>query len=495
MNLYDVFRETVERQPDAAAVLGPAPADRMTYRQLDDAVRRAADALARAGARPGACVGLHVPSGRDYVVMNYAVWKCGGCVVPVPVELSESEKREICQEIALDFVVSRQESPGFAGPLQTGGQPTELGCGFVAAALQPVRERPAGFQEIHSAFIRFTSGTTGTSKGVVLSHETIRDRIDAANEVLGIGPGDRVLWLLSMSYHFAVSIVAYLSFGAAVVLPMNQLAPAAADALRRHRGTLIYGSPAHYAWLAALAPDGPFGDLRLAVSTTASLEEKAAQSFHRHFGVPVSQALGLIEIGLPCVNVGFAADRYESVGRVLPAYRLRLFDIGLGASIGEVAFAGKGLLDAYYEPWRTRAEIMPDGWFRTGDVGELDADGCLFLRGRSKDVINVMGMKVFPAEVESVLRGHPRVREACVFAQRHARLGEVPRAQVVADDVADGDLGEELLRLCRDRLADYKVPDAIEFVGELRRTASGKLLRRRDSNGPIAESTIAAHAR
>src|SRR5207302_243155 len=163
------------------------------------------------------------------------------------------------------------------------------------------------------------------AKGVVLSHETIYDRICAANEALRLGPGDRVVWLLSMAYHFTVSIVGYLTCGAAVVLPADHFAAATLGAARRHGATMIYASPAH---------------------------------------------------------------------------RLRLEDVGQGPGLGEILLAGKGFLDAYYEPWRPRGAVMPDGWFRTGDVGELDADGCLFLRGRVKDMINVLGQKFFPQEVE-----------------------------------------------------------------------------------------------
>src|SRR5207244_3273993 len=141
--------------------------------------------------------------------------------------------------------------------------------------------------------IRFTSGTTGSAKGVVLSHETIRDRIDAANEVLDIGPDDRVIWLLSMSYHFAVSIVAYLTFGAGVVLPGNHLAAGILDAAKRHRATLIYGSPVHYRLLAS-GDGGPIPGLRLAVSTTTSLDNNTAVRFRQRFGLPVTQALGII---------------------------------------------------------------------------------------------------------------------------------------------------------------------------------------------------------
>jgi long-chain acyl-CoA synthetase len=192
----------------------------------------------------------------------------------------------------------------------------------------------------------------------------------------------------------------------------------------------------------------------------------------------VTQALGIIEIGLPFINTDFAGDRSEAIGRLLPAYEMRLVDVGLGADVKEIYLKGRGFLDAYYRPWRTRAEIMPDGWFRTGDVAAVDAEGCVFLRGRTKDVINVMGMKFFPQEVEAVLISHPGVKDACVLPVADQRLGEVPIARVIPADPGSRLSESELQEYCKKQLADYKVPQRIEIVEELWRTASGKVIHR-----------------
>jgi long-chain acyl-CoA synthetase len=240
---------------------------------------------------------------------------------------------------------------------------------------------------------------------------------------------------------------------------------------------MIYGSPAHYGWLAASEQGSPLASLRLAISTTTALDVSTAAAFYRRYSLPLTQALGIIEIGLPFINVDFATDRSEAVGRLLPAYEMKLADAGLGKDVKEIYLKGKGLLDAYYRPWRTRSEILTDGWFRTGDVAMVDKDGCVFLRGRTKDVINVMGMKFFPQEVEAVLTAHPGVKDACVFPVADARLGEVPVARVIPAD-SEVRLSEtELLEHCKRQLADYKVPQRIEIVEELWRTASGKVIR------------------
>ncbi|HUG90087.1 MAG TPA: FAD-dependent oxidoreductase [Planctomycetaceae bacterium] len=477
-NLDELFRQTASRQPDSLAMLRASPSERLTYRQLSERIDHVASRLAGAGVQRGETVGLHCPSGLDYIVFNYAVWRCGGCAVPIPVELAVDEKREIGRRIALRHIITaRSGLPAL--DVATSARPVPLEGETVVVPAAHRRDHPPGFESVNAAFIRFTSGTTGTSKGVVLSHETIAARIAAANEVLALGPRDRVVWLLSMSYHFAVSIVAYLSYGAAIVLPRNNFAASVLAAIRDCEGTLVYGSPVHYTWMADSGERGPMSGVRLALSTTTSLNVETARQFHERFGLPLTQALGIIEIGLPAINVDFAADRPEAVGRVLPAYELRLEDAGLDSRLRHVLLRGPGFLDAYYDPWQPRDAIMPDGWFRTGDVGELDADGCLFLRGRAKDVIDVMGMKFFPQEVESVLLAHPRVEAACVVPRPHVRLGEAPHAKVVVKPDPGGSLtGEELRDFCQQRLAAFKVPEEFEFVEALEQTPSGKLLHR-----------------
>jgi long-chain acyl-CoA synthetase len=470
MNLYEVFAATAQRQLAHAAIVGPNDNDAITYAALDDAISLAAAALQEAGVRPGDAVGLHCPSGAAYIILTYAVWKCGGCVVPIPTELTDAEKQEICREISLSFLISDK--------LKAKTAATHCYPGFAVMPLAPACEHPAGFHAVNSAFIRFTSGTTGASKGVVLSHETIHERIQAANEVLHIGPDDRVLWLLSMSYHFAVSIVSYLSFGATIVLVPNHFAQAVVAAAKKHGATLIYGSPAHYRWMASYEQGSALPNLRLAVSTTIALDSATAAAFQQRYHLPLTQALGIIEIGLPFINMGFAGDRSEGIGRLLPAYQMRLVDVGLGPDAREIYLQGKGMLDAYYKPWRTRSEIIPDGWFHTGDVASVDADGCVFLRGRTKDVINVMGMKFFPQEVEAVLISHPGVKDACVSPVADARLGEVPVARVIPVESGERLSEADLQEFCKRQLANYKVPQRIEIVKELWRTPSGKVIHR-----------------
>jgi long-chain acyl-CoA synthetase len=477
LNLDTVFQQTARHQPGHAAIVGPRAADHCSYRELDLAITRTSNELRRAGLRQGDCVGLHCASGRDYIIYNYAIWRNGGSVTPIPIELRAPEKQEIARRISLDFVLSQARGLSDVAPILV-ASPTQVGGAGWAGRAQKFCDRPEPLAGMNAAFIRFTSGTTAASKGVVLSHETIYDRIHAANSAIGAGPDDRIVWVLSMSYHFAVSVVSYLSFGATIVLPANNFAPAILEAARQRCATMIYASPTHYQWLGDSGHSARIASLRLAISTTAPLDRATAASFQNRFGLPLTQALGIIEVGLPFINLGFAAAKPESVGRVLSAYGLQLIDVGLGSNRREILLRGKGMLDAYYDPFRCRDELLSDGWFATGDVGELDRDGCLFLRGRAKELISVMGMKFFPQEIEAVLLAHPSVAQASVFGHDDERTGQVPWARVVTRDMASGSLERQLLAHCRGRVAEYKVPRRIEFVRAIPTTASGKIVRR-----------------
>jgi long-chain acyl-CoA synthetase len=477
MNLTDIFYETVERQPDHPAIIGPKDIEDCTYKQLKDEIEAVALRLREAGVRPGQCIGLRYPSGKEYIILNYAIWRCNAIVVPIAMELVPDETVRVCKDIVMDAIISQKAAVKIFISLEP-DSPRAVSDNVVIFHIKKFREHPAGFFDINTAFLRFSSGTTGTSKGVVLSHETVYERIHAANEILEIGPDDRIIWLLSMAYHFTVSIVSYLSFGATIILCKNHFGATIIDATHRVSGTIIYGSPMQYELMVSAQNDKMLDSLRLAISTTISLKQRTAEAFIARFKKPLTQAYGIIEIGLPFINLNSPTDKLSSVGKLLPSYEIFLEDIGLGSQLRAIKLKGKGFFNAYYNPWQTRDQVMQDGWFATGDLGELDGDGYLFIKGRSKEIINVAGMKIFPQEVDAVLESHPAVTEACVFAHTSDKFGEVPYAHVIANSKIDRLPTEnELKSYCSPYLSAYKIPEKISFVEKLERTASGKLIR------------------
>lgn len=477
LNLADIFFERAGEQPGRPLILGPWDDACITYGDFGQTIRQLAEKIQHAGVHKGMNIGLHYPSGADYIALTYALWAAGAAVTPIPTELADDEKQQILHHIAIDAVISPVGRGSLFAPFSRGDM-VEL---TEQAALLPVRtlcDPPRELDGLNPAFIRFTSGTTGAAKGVVLSHETILERIRAANQGLCIGPEDRIVWMLSMAYHFAVSIVAYLTFGATIILPKNAFGVSMLQAATRHKATMIYGAPTHYELMTHDRSGQSLPQLRLAIATTTRLAPELAETFYRRFGLPLNETYGIIEIGLPAVNLDQPWEKRGSVGRPLPAYGIKLATRP-NEDTGEILLNGPGLLDAYYDPWQPRAAILQQngGWLATGDLGAMDGDGFLTIVGRSKEMISVAGMKFFPQEVEAVLERHPSVREACVFGIRAPRLGETPMAHLVQANGTEPMDDTGLTAYCSQHLAGYKVPSQFKWVRSLARTASGKIIR------------------
>ncbi|MBK1832271.1 acyl--CoA ligase [Verrucomicrobiaceae bacterium R5-34] len=416
-------------------------------------------------------IGVKFPNGLGYIVVALAVLETGACFVPIPDELTEAEQQQLITATALHAVISEDHS----GQIDLA---FDLGQARLAAcpASQPTFPEHA-FNAIGPAFIRFSSGTTAASKGVVLSHRSLLERIAAANEGLNIQAGETVLWTLPMAHHFAVSIVLYLYYGATTVLETSHQPEQIYQAAKESGSQLLYGSPFHFAQLAQCRCAEPLPQLRLAMSTASALSEGVAQAFEQRFQLPLTQALGIIEVGLPVMNLRHASDRPTALGQVLPAYRWRSHAHGNDPNIGELQLQGPGMFDAYLSPWQTRQELCPDGWFSTGDLVELLEPDTLIMHGRNKSVINIGGMKVFPEEIEAVLNEHSGIARSRVFAGEHPALGAFPCAEWIAAADHDAPTAAELRAHCAARLAAYKLPVQFKQVTTIDLTASGKVKR------------------
>jgi acyl-CoA synthetase (AMP-forming)/AMP-acid ligase II len=419
-------------------------------------------------------VGVLCPGGVRHAVLMLAVMRAGGCAVAVAGELPRSEREALREATGLHGVLSTENVAW--------GERGE-NCGENIFWEKFTSVQPAfpvtDFEKLRPAFVRFSSGTTGRSKGVVLSHAILRERLDSANRRLGIDASDAVLWTLPMAHHFAVSILLYLRQGAAVVIPGGGLAADFLDAAVRHDATVFYGSPFQSALLAAEESGRKWPSLRLAVSTAAPLPAATAEKFASRYGKRLVQGLGIIEAGLPFLNT--ESPDSSVVGRA--------GDFEVRLDQGELCLRGPGMFDAYLSPWSTREEVMADGWFHTGDLARIDAQGDIRLTGRCKSVINVGGSKCFPEEIEDVLRLHRDVKEVRVRGEEHVRWGMLPVAEIVPFDPEGVPPAAALTDFCRARLAAYKVPVRFNFVASLPTTASGKI--RRGQDGPVTANGCA----
>lgn len=423
-------------------------------------------------------IGVRFPNGLGYILLAIAVVESGACFVPIPDELTDEERDELIRVTALHAVIS--PSQGESDDADVIALPYDLG----SAKIDPCPPHPCQFPEqefesLQPAFIRFSSGTTAKSKGVVLSHSSLLERITAANQGLMIAPGDRVLWVLPMAHHFAVSIILYLYYGATTVLETSHHPDEIYRAAQRSKTNLLYGSPFHFAQLAQCQMAAPLPDLRLAISTASALSEEIAQAFKNRFHLPLTQALGIIEVGLPILNSQHASDDPTALGQTLPDYEWKINASGGDSTspVGELMLRGPGMFDAYLSPWQTRAQVTTDDWFATGDLVEEQANQTLIMRGRSKSVINVGGMKVFPEEIEAVLNDHPSIDRCRIFAKEHAMLGSYPAGEYVLSSGEKPLTLRDVREYCESRLTSYKIPIVMTPVKAIDLTASGKVKR------------------
>ena len=278
MNIFDIIqRETEEVRGKIALIEGDVS---ITYEQLLSSAEMLAEKLKNKGVSRLHRVGLLCDDSIDFVVSSLAILSISAAIVPISPEQTPEEIETVIERIDVDFILAepRLRPGGYGDRIESAG----LIQKELIIVKRTVRERPkAEYFRTNPAFIRFTSGTTGTSKGVVLSHEAIVERTDAADRGLRITSDDTVLWVLSMSFHFVVTILLFLRRGATIVLCGQRYPNSIIEGVTKHHGTFIYSSPFYYNLLShtdALAGD-VLKHIRLAVSTAMKLPEAGGRRF------------------------------------------------------------------------------------------------------------------------------------------------------------------------------------------------------------------------
>ncbi|HLM63235.1 MAG TPA: class I adenylate-forming enzyme family protein [Acidimicrobiales bacterium] len=448
-------------------------------------------ALADAGVGEGAPVAVMLPDGPDVVAALFGVWRAGGVYVPLNPRQTAPEVVQVTASVHPAAVVTTDEHAHRFGDLPV-----------VVPAADRVMVRPgvAGDERLDGdvALVQFTSGTTGPPKPVLLTHAGVASLIDGVLRKLRSGavpdrarapmpnlvPVSLSLWAGLYNVLFALRV------GAPVVI-VGRFEPVAFAALvRRHgiRSTVL--PPAAMAMLSDAADAGTVTDLaplRFVRSITAPLSPLQARRFRDRFGVAVLNSYGQTEIGGEIIgwNAGDSAahgeDKLGSIGRPHDGVALRVVDDSgvdvTGDAAGELWVRTPALAAGYAGGTDLSDRLSSDGWFRTGDVARIDGDGFVWIEGRLSDMVNRGGLKVFPAEVEEVLRLSPDVADVAVVGVPDERLGEVPCAFVVPRHRGVPPDPAALEALCRAHLAPYKVPVRVTALDELPRNEVGKVLR------------------
>jgi long-chain acyl-CoA synthetase len=458
-----------------------------TYGQLDAAARSLAGQLRDAGIEPGHKVGILCPSGPAYVIASFALFLIDGIVVPIFPGLKRSEVSELASGLGINAVCfDPLYKELFDDDLLQ--RAVELSQRSVPIDLSLMPLSAAGFGnspdhrlvKIGAPLLRFTSGTTSAAKGVIIPQSAMLAYTERFAACYSIEKGDGVLNLLSMAHIFYQVTAGLLQGARMLVYEVNDL-DHIVGAIKAGQISHIEAAPSFYAML--LRGDslsaGHFTRIKYITSCGAALPDPVAVKFNEKFGREIVQRYGLTETGPVIINLDEDPKKRGTLGHPAPGCEVRLAALELEAaddSEGEILIRCPGLFAGYYSPWTPAEVILDEGWYRTGDVAAKENDGNFRIVGRTKNIINVGAIKVFPSEIEQILCTHPAVEEALVYGAPDARFGEAPRAKVRLKPDACCDR-KELLTFVNRHLSLFSALRDIDYVDTLPKTVTGKLKR------------------
>ncbi|MFF8016317.1 FadD3 family acyl-CoA ligase [Streptomyces sp. NPDC007929] len=515
----DLVRTAAERYADVEAVVEGRT--RVTYAELGARVERSAAACLATGIEPGDRVAIWAPNSLDWIVAALGAVSAGAVLVPLNTRFKGAEAADVLRRsgarllfvtgtfLGTSYVASlRRAATDGPGPGPLPGLPAlkhavvlsedapasfltwkDFLAGGEGVGTADVGDRSAAVQGNWPSDIVFTSGTTGRPKGAVITHDQTLRAYDIWAGLAGLTRGDRYL-IVNPFFHtfgYKAGVIACLMRGATMIpQPVFNVSTVLAN-IAAERISVLPGPPT----LLQSLLDHPARDahdlsaLRLVVTGAAVVPLRLVERLRTELGVGtvltaygLSEASGLVTM---CRRGDDPTVIASTSGRAVPGTRIRVVDAenrplppGLP---GEVLVRGFNVMSGYYEDERATAEVLtPDGWLRTGDIGVLDRAGNLRITDRLKDMFIVGGFNAYPAEIEQLLGLHPDVADVAVIGVPDARLGEVGRAYVVR---RPGALltADDLIAWSRREMANYKVPRTVEFVAELPRNASGKVVK------------------
>lgn len=470
-----------------------------TYADVEERTNRLANALHEHGVHKGDRVAALLANSVEFMELLFACAKLGALFTPINTRLKPGEVGYVLADSGADvFAYHDGLSPVGRAALsrsdvrvrhavRVGGiaGEDEFSYADLLASGDPATP-PVGAYGSDVACLMYTSGTTGRPKGAMLTHDNMLWNVV---NVLSFGRGlretDSTVTVAPMFHIGGLgvhSLPLVYAGGTNVILPSFEPAETL-DAIARTGATVQFLVPAMWAAMMHLPEfaEHDLSNLESAVAGGAPVPLAVIDFFQRH-GVPFQEGFGMTETA-PMVSMLGAEDvrrKAGSIGR--PAFHVEARIVAADGSeapidtVGELVVRGPNIFIGYWMRRRDTAEAFRDGWFHTGDLGYRDSEGFFTLVDRKKDMIISGGENVYPIEVEQVLHDHPAVRDAAVLGLPHEKWGEVPVAVVVRE--VDRPIAvEEIVDWCRQHLAGFKVPKQVEFVSELPRNATGKVLK------------------
>ena len=510
LNLSIFLEDSARKYPTRdALILGDV---RLTYAEGDAMASQVAGYLVSEGVQPGDRVALTCPNLPYFPIIYYGILKAGGVVVPLNVLNKGRENAYYLEDSGAKVYFCFQGTPelpmgeeGYAGfeAAETCGRfvmiTAELGAPSPIEGVPTLVDALTGqsprFEtvvrdETETAVILYTSGTTGQPKGAELSHSNLMMNALTCNRLFGTAPAtDTHLLTLPLFHSFGSTVQMNAGFSTAATLVLvPRFDPHAAVALMdKHEVTFFAGVPTMW-WGLLGALEGAdvekiAGNLRMAVSGGASLPVEIIKEVQARLGVQILEGYGLSETSpVATFSDPDQAPRPGSIGVPIWGVECKLIDPEWNSvtdvgEIGEIAIRGHNIMKGYLNRPEATAEVMKDGWFRTGDLARQDEDGFYYIVDRSKDMIIRGGYNVYPREIEEVLLTHPEVSLAAVIGIPHESHGEEIKAFVIRKPGATV-TEDELIAWGKEQMAAYKYPRLVAFVDSLPMTATGKILKR-----------------
>ena len=496
LRVADVLRHQARERGDAVAIKHGSRS--LTFAELDERSNRLDRALLAAGVGPGARVAHLDRTGPEVVELLFAAAKIAAVVVPLNWRLRPLELAAILQDSGAPLLLAGPAHMTVAGELANAVaqdlRVVAIGGEYERWLAAHPPDDPGGRGASGDTVLQmYTSGTTGVPKGVLTSHRNLSAAVDSS-PLWGFDADTVSLTPLPM-FHIGGIGWTFLGIcnGAPTILVSEFDAAAVLDLLERERVTNAVFVPTILQMLCAVegAADRDYSALRSIAYGASPITTPVLKAALRTFRCPLFGVYGLTETTGGVVQLdpgdhdpdGPREHLLRSAGRPLPWVQLRIVDPSTGdelapRAVGEVWMRAPNVMAGYFNrPEETAAALTPDGWLRTGDGGYLDEEGHLFLTDRIKDMVVSGGENIYPVEVEEALAHHPGVADVAVIGVPDDRWGETVKALVIRAPGAAVS-AEELIAFARGRLAGYKLPRSVEFVDELPRTPSGKVLKR-----------------
>lgn len=483
MNLPDAFELSVRRHPSKTALFWGD--EEYSYVQLSQqAAWIAGELRSRFQVTPSDRVGLWLRNCPAFVPGFFGILQTGAIVVPINNFLKPAEVAQILTDAGISTLIT--DSTLAEGWEALAGQfPNlrRLAIEEMPAHPEPIEPALVARREDDLAVLIFTSGTTGRSKGAMLSHGNLLHNVNSCRQVLETVEGDRIVVLLPLFHSFMllVGMLLPLLVGGSMVLvrSLHPLKNVLQEIIGR-QATILPSVPQFFRTLTH-APVPPQFPLRLCISGGAPLPAEILKEFTQKFPIPLLEGYGLSEAS-PVVSFNPIRGPWKagSIGLPVPGVEVSVQseegkELSAG-EVGEICVRGGNVMAGYWNQSEATAQALRDGWLLTGDIGYRDDDGYYFITDRKKDMLLVNGINVYPREIEEIIYQFPGVREAAVLGRPDPRKGELPVAFISVVENATVE-EEALLKFLRSRLADYKVPRQVHFLPALPRTATGKILK------------------